>query len=174
MPAVADGHEAQREAQEAPDDRCRHRLNVQHVTGHHHGCAGERRERIEIGSQDGRYFTGKHVAQHAATDPGQHAKERRHDRVESVDQGFFGPGNGEESKAHGIEPQDRIAQPLNDGEPVKGQQAGENGDAEILPVRNGCRRYRQQISLGATASDRPGAQDHTPDRRAARGLTAAA
>src|SRR5439155_17294114 len=68
------------------------------VANHDDDCAGKRRDSIEIGVQHGGNVRDEHVTQHAATDAGQHAEERSHDRVEAVPSAFCVPDTAKSAR----------------------------------------------------------------------------
>jgi len=70
MPAMADGHVAQRKAQEAADDRCGNRRNVEYVPHNYDNCAGKRSQGIKIGARNDRNVHHENVTQHATADTG--------------------------------------------------------------------------------------------------------
>ena len=80
------------------------------LTGGDHAGPGERGHRVQLRPQDQWYLGQQQVAQHAATDPGQHPQRRRHRRVQAELERFLGPGHREHRQAHGIEHPHRVGQ----------------------------------------------------------------
>ena len=78
---MPDRHIAQRETQEAADDRCGDWRNVKHVPHSHNDCRGKRSQRVQVGTQHDRDIIYQDVTQHATTNTGQHAKKRSHRRI---------------------------------------------------------------------------------------------
>ena len=96
------------------------------MTYYHHDCSDESRDSVELGAQHGRYLRKKYVAQHSAADPGQHAKQRCHHRIESVTESLLCADDSEDSQSCGIEDQHKIAefvQPLATRKPHEDNQS---------------------------------------------------
>lgn len=69
-----------------------------------------------------------------------------------MDEGFLRACDREEREARGIKPQHGIAEPGDDGVSEEGQEAGQHGDAEIGPVRDGRRRNGSNQKVTGDAS----------------------
>src|SRR4051794_4252637 len=52
MPAMADGHVAQRETKEAASNRSSNRRNLEHVPHDHDNCGGKRSQGIQVSAQN--------------------------------------------------------------------------------------------------------------------------
>ena len=70
VPAMADGHIAQRKTQEPANNRCGNRRNLEHVPHNHDNCGGKRSQGIQVGTQDDRNIHHENVTQHATADTG--------------------------------------------------------------------------------------------------------
>src|SRR5580704_14884922 len=115
VPAAANSHEPEPEAEDRAGNRHRGRREPRRGADDDHGRAGQSGDGVKIGAQYGGNFDQKHIAGHAAADPGQHAEERRHDRVEPEAERLLRTGNREETQPSGVEQEHRAAQPVDDG-----------------------------------------------------------
>jgi hypothetical protein len=93
----------QREAENRAGNRHRGRREPQRDADHDHGRAGQGGNGVKIGAQHGGDLRQEHIAGHAAPDPGQHAEEHRHDRVEPEGERLLRTGNREEPQPCGVE-----------------------------------------------------------------------
>ena len=141
VPSPVNGHEAQREADDRARDGHRNIGEMQHVADHYHGSAGECSDGIEVGTQDCRNFGQENVARYAATDSGQHAHERRHDRIEPESERLLRAGYSEKCEPRTVEHEHWRSRSIAVGH-----------QKVIMPAKTETARYRQSlIAAGGTA-----------------------
>jgi hypothetical protein len=88
-------------------------------------AAGQSGDGVKIGAQYGGNLGQKHIAGHAAADPGQHAEGRCHDGVQPEGERLLRAGNREEPQSRSVEQEHRVAQPVDDGRSPEGNDSGE-------------------------------------------------
>jgi NAD(P)-dependent dehydrogenase (short-subunit alcohol dehydrogenase family) len=140
MPVVAHRGQPQHEAEQRAGTGHRGAVPAQRIAHHHHGGPGQRRYRIYLGAHHGRDLGQQHVARDAAADPGQHAEQRRHERLHAEHQRLLGAGHAEQRQAGGVEHQHGIAQVAQARVPEEDQHAGQQRGRQVAPVADRSRR----------------------------------
>ena len=133
FPAVANGHEAEGDTDEAAEGGG----GGGGVAGDMDRRAGEGGDGVEFGGEDGGDFGDEEVAGDAAADAGEDTHEDCADRFEVESQGLAGAGDGAEAETEGVEELDGALHFVDEGVPVKGHDAGEEGKGEVAPVLDG-------------------------------------
>jgi len=117
-------------------------VQLQHVGAHHDDSAGQRRHRVQLGTQHRGHSRKQQVAHDPAADSGQHAEQRRHHRAEAVGERLLRPGDREQREARGVEQLHGIPQPVDQRVAPERHRAGDQRGGQVSPVAEGGRRDR--------------------------------
>ena len=115
---------------------------MQHASNNNHSRAKQRRDRVELGSQDGRNFHYEDGAHHATANSCKHAEQYRCNRAGVKGQRLTRTSNRKERESGGIEYQHRAAQPVDNSISIECSQTREDRHRHLSPLAHCCRRNR--------------------------------
>ena len=108
---------------------------------HHHDPRTDQcRHGIQIRSQDGRNIGQQNVAGHATANPGHHAEQGGHDRVQAVFEGLVRAGDREEGQPRSVGHRHRVPLLPDRGGEAERDDSGKERHTQITPVIDRRRR----------------------------------
>ena len=156
IPAIPDRHQAKPETENSACDSGQDYRPVQSMADDNKRRASKGGKGVEINSEYDGCPGNEQIACDASADTGQHAQQRRHQRVDPVGKRLLSAGDGEERKSRCIEYQYRRAQRARSVNTEKRQQPGGKRHRKIAPVtdRGGRNSADQQVSCDAACTGR--------------------